>query len=40
MTFDLVVRGGRVADGTGMPSFTADVAVRDGRIVRIGRVAE
>ncbi len=40
MTFDLVVRGGRVADGTGMPSFTADVAVRDGRIVRIGRVTE
>src|SRR5512138_512188 len=40
VTFDLVVRGGRVADGTGMPSFTADVAVRDGRIVRIGRVTE
>jgi N-acyl-D-aspartate/D-glutamate deacylase len=40
MTFDLVVRGGRVADGTGMPSFTADVAVRDGRIVRLGRVTE
>ena len=40
MTFDLVVRGGRVADGTGMPSFTADVAVRDGRIARIGRVTE
>jgi len=40
MTFDLVVRGGRVADGTGMPSFTADVAVRDGCIVRIGRVTE
>jgi len=40
VTFDLVVRGGRVADGTGMPSFTADVAVRDGRIVRIGRASE
>ena len=40
MTFDLVLRGGRVADGTGMPSYTADVAVRDGRIVRIGRVTE
>ncbi len=40
MTFDLVVRGGRVVDGTGMPAFTADVAVRDGRIVRIGRVTE
>jgi len=40
VTFDLVVRGGRVVDGTGMPSFTADVAVRDGVIVRIGRVRE
>ncbi|HXJ32410.1 MAG TPA: amidohydrolase family protein [Candidatus Eisenbacteria bacterium] len=40
MSFDLVVRGGRVVDGTGMPSFSADVAVRDGRIARIGRVRE
>jgi N-acyl-D-aspartate/D-glutamate deacylase len=40
MSFDLVVRGGRIADGTGMPSYTADVAVRDGRIARIGRVTE
>src|SRR5262245_53566009 len=40
MSFDLVVRSGRVVDGTGMPAFTADVAVRDGRIVRIGRVTE
>jgi N-acyl-D-aspartate/D-glutamate deacylase len=40
MTYDLVVRGGRVVDGTGMPSFAADIAVRDGRIVRIGRVGE
>jgi N-acyl-D-aspartate/D-glutamate deacylase len=40
VTFDLVVRGGRIADGTGMPSFAADVAVRDGRIARIGRVGE
>jgi N-acyl-D-aspartate/D-glutamate deacylase len=40
MSFDLVVRGGRIVDGTGMPAFTADVAVRDGVIARIGRVTE
>ena len=37
--FDLVVRGGTVADGTGGELFEADVAVRDGRIAEIGRVA-
>ena len=40
MSFDLVIRGGRVVDGTGMPGFTADVAVQDGVVVRIGRVTE
>jgi len=40
MTYDLVIRGGKVIDGTGMPAFSADVAVRDGRIAKIGRVEE
>jgi N-acyl-D-amino-acid deacylase len=38
-TFDVIVRGGRVADGTGNPLFTADVAVRDGRIAAIGKIS-
>ncbi len=35
---DLVIRGGRIVDGTGQAPFDADVAVRDGRITEVGRV--
>ena len=36
---DLVIRNARVVDGTGAAAFTADVAVRDGVIVSIGKFA-
>jgi N-acyl-D-aspartate/D-glutamate deacylase len=36
--YDIVIRGGRVLDGMGNPWILADVAIRDGRFVKIGRV--
>jgi N-acyl-D-amino-acid deacylase len=36
--YDLIVRGGRVADGTGNPAFHADVAIRAGRIAAVGKI--
>jgi N-acyl-D-amino-acid deacylase len=38
--YDLVIKNARVVDGTGNPWFRADVAVREGRIARIGRIAD
>lgn len=36
--YDLVITNARIVDGTGNPWFRADVAVKDGRIARIGRI--
>src|ERR1700677_3469598 len=38
--YDLVVRGAVVFDGTGRAPFEADVAVKDGRVAAVGRVAQ
>ena len=35
--YDLVIIGGTVVDGTGADRFTADLGVRDGRVVEIAR---
>ena len=37
-TYDVIIRGGHVIDGTGNPWIKADVGIRGGRIVRIGRL--
>lgn len=36
----LIIRGGKIIDGTGGEAFTADVLVDNGRIERIGQMAE
>ena len=36
---DLVIRGGTIADGSGGDLFEADVAIKDGRIAEVGKVA-
>ena len=36
--YDVVIRGGRVLDGSGNPWILADVAIQDGHFARIGRV--
>ena len=36
--YDIVIRNGRVLDGAGNPWILADVAIKDGRFVRIGKV--
>ena len=39
MPADVLIRGGWVADGTGSPPFLGDVAIEDGRIAEVGRLA-
>jgi N-acyl-D-amino-acid deacylase len=37
-SYDLVITNARVIDGSGNPWFRADIGIKDGRIVRIGRI--
>ncbi len=35
---DIVIRGGKIVDGTGGSSFTGDVAIADGRVIDVGSI--
>src|SRR5262244_2151766 len=38
MTYDLVIRGGTVVDGSGLPRYRADIGIQGDRIARIGTI--
>jgi N-acyl-D-amino-acid deacylase len=38
--YDLLIRHGRIIDGTGSAPYAADVGVKDGDIVAIGRLED
>jgi N-acyl-D-amino-acid deacylase len=38
--FDVVIRNGRIIDGTGSPWYSGDIGIRNGRIAAIGNLAD
>src|SRR5215218_3627098 len=37
-TYDIVITNARIIDGTGNPWFRGEIAIKDGRIVKVGRI--
>ena len=38
--YDLVIRNGKIVDGSGEASFMGDIAIKGDRIVKIGLVED
>ena len=39
MTYDILIKNGRIVDGSGGPSFRGDIGVKDGKIAEIGKLS-
>src|SRR5260370_27946054 len=39
MAYDLLIKNGLIVDGSGMPAFRGDVAVKDGKIAETGKLS-
>jgi|Deesub1362B_J571_1020462.scaffolds.fasta_scaffold00641_12 N-acyl-D-amino-acid deacylase len=38
--YDLIIKNGKVVDGTGNPWFRADIGIKGKRIIKVGRISE
>ncbi len=38
ITYDVLIKNGRIVDGTGSPWYAGDMAIKDGKIAAIGRL--
>src|SRR4029077_16629990 len=39
MAYDLLIKNGRIVDGSGMPAFRGDVVGKNGKITEIGKLS-